>query len=138
MSIWINGQNIETLLDEDQQQTRRFQDLEERYTEVADGVDNIFMDSMKVVDHMRSFHQPSFFPSPFRMPSIFGDQSSRAARVYRSPLHNPEVHSFHGFHSMFRPMMDMARNMFDSFGPYMGSDMDFPSKGTFQGLQAWM
>lgn len=125
ISIWINGQNIETLLDEDQQQTRRFQDLEERYTEVADGVDNIFMDSMKVLGHMHSFHQPSFFPSPFRMPSRFGGQSSRAARVYRSPLHTPE---FHSFHSMFRPMMDMARNMFDSFGPYMGSDMDFPSE----------
>uniref|UniRef100_A0A8C1EFS7 Clusterin n=1 Tax=Cyprinus carpio carpio TaxID=630221 RepID=A0A8C1EFS7_CYPCA len=132
ISIWINGQNIETLVDEDQQQTRRFQDLEERYTEVADGVDNIFMDSMKVFDHMRSFHQPSFFPSPFRMPSMFGSQSSRAARVYRSPLHTPEFHSFHNFHSMFRPMMDMARNMFDSFGPYMGSDMDFPSEGKFQ------
>uniref|UniRef100_A0A8C2D7A4 Clusterin n=1 Tax=Cyprinus carpio TaxID=7962 RepID=A0A8C2D7A4_CYPCA len=128
ISIWINGQNIETLVDEDQQQTRRFQDLEERYTEVADGVDNIFMDSMKVFDQMRSFHQPSFFPSPFRMPSMFGSQSSRAARVYRSPLHTPEFHSFHNFHSMFRPMMDMARNMFDSFGPYMGSDMDFPSE----------
>uniref|UniRef100_A0A9J7XGH4 Clusterin n=1 Tax=Cyprinus carpio carpio TaxID=630221 RepID=A0A9J7XGH4_CYPCA len=135
ISIWINGQNIETLLDEDQQQTRRFQDLEERYTEVADGVDNIFMDSMKVFDHMRSFHQPSFFPSSFRMPSMFGSHSSRAARVYRSPLHNQD---FHSFHSMFRPMMDMARNMFDSFGPYMGSDMDFPSEGTFQGLQAWI
>ncbi|KAL0164948.1 hypothetical protein M9458_040701, partial [Cirrhinus mrigala] len=128
ISIWINGQNIETLMDEDQQQTRRFQDLEERYTEVADGVDNIFMDSMKVFDHMRSFHQPSFFPSPFRMPSMFGGQSSRAARVYRSPLHNQEFHGFHNFHSMFRPMMDMARNMFDSFGPYMGSDMDFNSE----------
>ncbi|XP_016144808.1 clusterin-like isoform X1 [Sinocyclocheilus grahami] len=125
ISIWINGQNIETLLDEDQQQTRRFQDLEERYTEVADGVDNIFMDSMKVFDHMRSFHQPSFFPSPFRMPSMFDSQSSRAARVYRSPLHNQDIHSFH---SMFRPMMDMARNMFNSFGPNMGSDMDFPSE----------
>ncbi|KAL1253971.1 hypothetical protein QQF64_016200 [Cirrhinus molitorella] len=131
ISIWINGQNIETLMDEDQQQTRRYQDLEERYTEVAEGVDNIFTDSIKVFDHMRTFHQPSFFPGPFRMPSMFAGQSNRAARVYRSPLHNQELHgfhNFHNFHSMFRPMMDMARNMFDSFGPYMGSDMDFNSE----------
>ncbi|XP_051581101.1 clusterin-like [Myxocyprinus asiaticus] len=128
ISIWINGQNIETLVDQDQKQTRHFQDLEERYTEVADGVDNIFMDSMRVFDHMRAFHQPSFFPSPFRMPSIFGrpdTTASRAARVYRSPLHDPE---FHGFHSMFRPMMEMARNMMESFGPHMGNEMDFPSQ----------
>lgn len=135
ISIWINGQNIETLVDEDQQQTRRFQDLEERYTEVADGVDNIFTDSMRVFDHMHAFQQPGFFPSPFRMPSIFGRQdttASRSARIYRSPLHDPE---FHSFHSMFRPMMEMARNMFESFGPYMGSDVDFPTEGKFQNQQ---
>ncbi|KAK9956757.1 hypothetical protein ABG768_014469 [Culter alburnus] len=128
ISIWINGQNIDTLVDEDKQQTRHFQDLEERYTEVADGVDNIFVDSMKVFDHMHAFHQPSFFPSPFRMPSVFGRQdttASRAARIYRSPMQDPE---FHSFHSMFSPMMEMARNMFESFGPFMGSDMDFSTE----------
>ncbi|XP_051511132.1 clusterin-like [Myxocyprinus asiaticus] len=128
ISIWINGQNIESLVDQDQKQTKHFQDLEERYTEVADGVDHIFMDSMRVFDHMHAFHQPSFFPSPFRMPSIFGRPdatASRSARVYRSPLHDP---GFHGFHSMFRPMMEMARNMMESFGPYVGNDMDFPSE----------
>lgn len=141
ISIWINGQNIENLVDEDKQQTRHFQDLEERYTEVADGVDNIFMDSMKVFDHMHAFHQPGLFPSPFRMPSVFGRQDTmggRAARIYRSPMQDPEFHSFHSFHSMFRPMMEMARNMFESFGPYMGSDMDFSTEGKFQNLQAWM
>lgn len=127
MSIWINGQNIETLVDQDQQQTRHFQDLEERYTEVADGVDDIFKNSMKVFDHMRAFHQPafhqsSFFPSPFRMPSIFRRQEP-AARFYRSPMHDP---GFQNFHSMFNPMMDMARNMFGSIEPFMGTDMGFP------------
>ncbi|TRY88940.1 hypothetical protein DNTS_008510 [Danionella cerebrum] len=129
MSIWINGQSMDTLLDQDQQQTRHFHDLEERYTEVADGVDNIFMDSMKVFDHMRALHHPGFFQSPFRMPGLYIGQggSSRAARVYRSPLEDP---LFHSFHSMFRPMMESARSMFDTFGPPMGSDvdMDFPSE----------
>lgn len=127
MSIWINGQNIETLVDQDQKQTRDFEDLEERYTEVADGVDNIFANSMKVFDHMRAFHQPSFFPSPFRMPSILSrpdTTSSRFGRVYRSTLHPVHDPDFHGFHSMFSPMMDMARSMFGSLGPFMGSDME--------------
>ncbi|XP_056619641.1 clusterin [Triplophysa dalaica] len=134
MSIWINGQNIETLVDQDQQQTRHFQDLEERYTEVADGVDDIFKNSMKVFDHMRAFHQPAFhqspfFPSPFRMPSIFRSQepaAGQAARFYRSPMHDP---GFQNFHSMFNPMMDMARNMFGSIEPFMGTDMGFPDDG---------
>ncbi|KAK1796141.1 hypothetical protein P4O66_009222 [Electrophorus voltai] len=113
-SIWINGQNIETLEKEDQQQSQRFQDLERRYGEVADGVDNIFLDSMRVFDHMHSLH-------PYHTPSIF----SRPTQFYRSPLHDSE---FHGFRSMFHPMMEMARNIFGSFGTYMGSDIEFPAK----------
>ncbi|KPP65294.1 clusterin-like [Scleropages formosus] len=122
ISIWINGENMDFLQRESQEQSQRFQELEDRYSEVADGVDSIFLDSMKVFDHMRSFHQP-LFSSPFRMPSIFG-----RSRFYRSPLWDPD---FHGFHNMFQPMMDMARNLFDSMGPYMDNDADFegePSK----------
>ncbi|XP_066515164.1 clusterin isoform X2 [Hoplias malabaricus] len=118
ISIFINGQNIETLEKEDQQQSQHFQDLEKRYSEVADGVDNIFLDSMRVFDHMHSFHQPGPFLSPYRMPSIF----SRPVRVYRSPVQDPE------YHSMFHPMMQMARSIFSSFGPYMGGDMEFPTE----------
>ncbi|KAI1897528.1 hypothetical protein AGOR_G00084200 [Albula goreensis] len=130
ISIWINGENIDMLERENQEQTEKFQDLEERYSEVADSVDSIFLDSMKVFDHMRSFHQP-MFPSPFRMPSFFGrgEGSEVRSRTYRSPLRDPD---FHGFHSMFTPMMDMARSIFGSLGPYMGKDEDFdlmPSEG---------
>ncbi|XP_062406115.1 clusterin isoform X1 [Sardina pilchardus] len=116
-SIWINGENIDTLAREDQQQSREFQDLEKHYSEVSEGVDSIFRDSMQVFDRMRSFHHP-FFASPFGRP-----------RVYRSPLSDPH---FHGFQSMFQPMMDMARNMFQSMESHMGSDGDFgfnPSGG---------
>ncbi|XP_012684745.2 clusterin [Clupea harengus] len=114
-SIWINGESIDTLAKEDQQQSREFQDLEERYSEVADGVDGIFRDSMQVFDQMRSFHHP-FFASPFGAPVVLG-----RSRVYRSPIEEPH---FRGFQSMFQPMMDMARNVFGSLGPYTGSDGD--------------
>ncbi|XP_030626858.1 clusterin [Chanos chanos] len=123
-SIWINGQNIDTLFKEDQQQSQRFQDLEEKYSEVADGVDGIFTDSIKVFDHMRSYHQP-LFPRPFRMPSLFGQPEGRASRVYRSPEQEPY---FRSFHSLFEPMMNIARNIFSATEGFMGSDMDFPSE----------
>lgn len=111
-SIWINGQNIDTLEKEDQQQRRHFQDLERRYTDVADGVDSIFVDSMKVFDHMRSLHQPGWFhrPSP----------------IYRSLFHDPQ---FPDFHSMFQPMRQMTQDVFGSIGLYMGGDSNFPSEG---------
>ncbi|XP_017312023.1 clusterin [Ictalurus punctatus] len=110
-SIWINGQNIDTLEKEDQQQRRHFQDLERRYTDVADGVDSIFVDSMKVFDHMRSLHQPGWFhrPSP----------------IYRSLFHDPQ---FPDFHSMFQPMRQMTQDVFGSIGLYMGGDSNFPSE----------
>lgn len=47
-SIWINGEKIDILEQEGQRQNREFKNLEEKYTEMADGVDNIFTDSMKV------------------------------------------------------------------------------------------
>uniref|UniRef100_A0A4W5RCQ6 Clusterin n=1 Tax=Hucho hucho TaxID=62062 RepID=A0A4W5RCQ6_9TELE len=132
-SIWINGENMDVLEREDQEQSWRFQNLEERYSNVADGVDSIFIDSMRVFDHMRSLNPP-MFPSPFRMPSIWG-QSERAneraerakagevhSRVVRSPLKDPD---FHGFHNMFAPMMDMAWNIFGSMGPVINADANF-------------
>ncbi|KAJ8270687.1 hypothetical protein GJAV_G00118050 [Gymnothorax javanicus] len=127
ISIWINGENIDVLEKKDHEQSEKFQDLEERYSEVADGVDSIFQDSMKVFDHMRSFHQPMFV-SPFRFPTFFGRGEARS-RVYRSVVQDRE---FHGFHNMFQPMMDMARGVFGSLGPYMGTDDDLdltPSEG---------
>uniref|UniRef100_A0A4W5NKE8 Clusterin n=1 Tax=Hucho hucho TaxID=62062 RepID=A0A4W5NKE8_9TELE len=132
-SIWINGENMDVLEREDQEQSQRFQNLEERYSDVAGGVDSIFMDSMRVFDHMRSLNPP-MFSSPFNMPSIWG-QSERAkeraemaeagevrSRMVRSALQDPD---FHGFHNMFAPMMDMARNIFGSMGPVMDADANF-------------
>ncbi|XP_023652891.1 clusterin [Paramormyrops kingsleyae] len=122
-SIWINGENVDFLEKENEEQNQRFLDLEGHYSEVADTVDSIFLDSMKVFDHMHSFHQP-LFSNPFMMPDIFG----RHSRVYRSPEFSSQ---FHGFQSMFQHMMDMTQNLFGSLGPYMGTDPDIntdPSK----------
>lgn len=47
-SIWINGEKIDTLEQEGQRQKKEFSELEEKYAEMADGVDSIFSDSMKV------------------------------------------------------------------------------------------
>lgn len=131
---------MDVLEREDQEQSWRFQNLEERYSNVADGVDSIFIDSMRVFDRMRSLNPP-MFPSPYRMPSIWGqgeranERAERAkageahSRVVRSPLKDPD---FHGFHNMFAPMMDMAWNIFGSMGPFMDADANFdinPSEG---------
>lgn len=47
-SIWINGEKMDTLEQEGRRQKKEFSQLEEKYAEMADGVDSIFSDSMKV------------------------------------------------------------------------------------------
>lgn len=111
-SIWINGEKIDDLMQEGQRQNKEFKNLEEKYTEMADGVDTIFSDSMKVADHVH--HNPP----AFYFPSFLGPYT-RHSRSIRSLFHDP----FHNFQSMFSPMMGMGRNFFSSMGS-MGSMMD--------------
>ncbi|CAJ1078338.1 clusterin [Xyrichtys novacula] len=82
---------------------------EEKYTEMADGVDSIFTDSMKVEDHIH-YSPPVFFLSPF----------ARHSRSIRSLFRDP----FHGFQNLFSPMMGMGRNFFSSMGSVMDFDTD--------------
>lgn len=47
-SIWINGEKMDFLQQEGQRQEKALTNLEEKYTEMADGVDSMVSDSMKV------------------------------------------------------------------------------------------
>nr|XP_019953002.1 PREDICTED: clusterin [Paralichthys olivaceus] len=111
-SIWINGEKIDVLEQEDRRQDKEFKNLEEKYTVMADGVDSIFSDSMKVADHVH-YNPPVFFPS-------FLSPFTRHSRSVRSLFHDP----FQGFQSLFSPMMGMGRNFFGSMDSMMDTDAD--------------
>uniref|UniRef100_UPI0037E7745F clusterin n=1 Tax=Semicossyphus pulcher TaxID=241346 RepID=UPI0037E7745F len=108
-SIWINGEKIDVLQQEGQRQSKEFHNLEEKYTEMADGVDSIFTDSMKVADHVH-YSPPVFFLGPF----------NRRSRSIRSLFRDP----FHSFQNLFSPMTGMGRNFFSSMGSMMDMDTD--------------
>lgn len=112
-SIWINGEKIDVLEQEGQRQSKELKNLEEKYTEMADGVDSIFSDSMKVADHVH--HSPPVFFIP-SFPGLF----ARRGRSIRSLFHDP----FHSFQSLFSPMTGMGRNFFSSMGSMMDIDGD--------------
>lgn len=110
-SIWINGESLGMLEKEGERQNRRFHDLEDRYSEVEDGVEGIFSDSMKVFDHMRFLDPPLF---PFRMPSLWGGQQQQGRRG-QAGLQDSTTRvvrslapGFHGFQSLFLPMLGEA------------------------------
>ncbi|XP_032398487.1 clusterin [Etheostoma spectabile] len=114
-SIWINGEKIDVMQQEGQRQSKEFRNLEEKYSEMADGVDNIFTDSMKVADHVL-YNPPVFF-----FPNFLGPYPRRSRSVH-SLFHNP----FHGFQDLFSPMRDISRNIFSSMGSMMNIDSDAP------------
>ncbi|XP_029281657.1 clusterin [Cottoperca gobio] len=112
-SIWINGENMDVLEQEGRRQSREFMNLEDKYTEMADGVDSIFSDSMKVADHVHLNPPALFFPN-------FLAPYTRHSRSIRSLFNDP----FHGFQNLFSPMMGMGRNLFSSVGSMMDIDSD--------------
>ncbi|XP_051265266.1 clusterin [Dicentrarchus labrax] len=116
-SIWINGEKIETLEQEGQRQSKEFKNLEERYTEMADGVDSIFSDSMKVADHVH------YSPPVFFLPNFLGPYTRRS-RSIRSLFRDP----FHSFQNLFSPMTDVTRNFFSSMGSMMDDTDTAPNE----------
>ncbi|XP_076023774.1 clusterin [Genypterus blacodes] len=113
-SIWINGENTNVLEKEGERQQEQFKNLEEKYTVMADGVDGIFTDSMKVGDHMNI---PAI-PWLVRGMPFLGGSNLDTLRVARSLFMDSD---FHGFHRLFSPMMGMGHNWLKSM---MGSDSD--------------
>lgn len=121
-SIWVNGDRIDTLTEEDKQQEERFEDLEESYSIMEDGVDSIFRDSMKAFRNMQSL---------FRVPFMGGFREAM-----RSPFSFPRLHSsfsesgfarrdkpsfFQGdSHGPFHNLFEMTQRMMEDVHQYMG------------------
>ncbi|XP_053301082.1 clusterin [Pleuronectes platessa] len=112
-SIWINGENINVLEQEDRRQNKEFKNLEEKYTVMADGVDSIFSDSMKVAAHVH------LNPPVFSLPS-FLSPFTRHRRSIGSLFPDP----FQGFQKLFSSMPGMGKNFFGSMDSMMDMDTD--------------
>ncbi|CAG03522.1 unnamed protein product, partial [Tetraodon nigroviridis] len=111
-SIWINGEKIDTLEQEGQRQKKEFSHLEEKYAEMADGVESILSDSMKVAE--RAHLSPSVFSFSLRPPY------SRWRRSIQTLFQEP----FFNFRDLFPPMPNFGRNFFGSMDPMMDLDTD--------------
>ena len=69
-SIWINGENVDMLEKEGKRQNQRFDNLEDKYSEMEDGVDGIFSDSMKVDPDAHNAPHSGTKHKAFRIPFI--------------------------------------------------------------------
>ncbi|KAM9317322.1 clusterin isoform 1-T2 [Gastrophryne carolinensis] len=109
-SIWINGEKVDTLNKEDEQQHMVLEDLEDGFSILEDSVHDLFQDSLKVFDQMkpvfsRPFH--SSFSRPVWNPFPFRGESFPAIRIRkeRSPLYDPLFTS--NFDSLFEAAQKM-------------------------------
>lgn len=123
-AIWVNGQRIDTLNKQDEQQHMALEDFEDGYSIVEDSVHELFQDSMKAFDHMKPLFSRPFqgfsFPQwePFPFQRISTPVSAMRIRKERSPLFEPFFTS--NFDSLFeaaQKMMERHRQMIQQ-GPH--------------------
>lgn len=110
----MNGERIDSLLERDQRQERQFEDLEERFGLLEDGVDDIFQDSTQVYSRMYPFFRAPFggFREAFRPPVQHIRFPPRNERFSRE-LHPFFQHPHHGFHHLFQPLFEMTQRMLE-------------------------
>nr|AFN21430.1 clusterin preproprotein [Bufo gargarizans] len=63
-SIFINGEKVDALSKQDEQQHMTLEDLEDGYSIVEDSVDELFQESMKAFAHMKPFVTSAFQGTP--------------------------------------------------------------------------
>lgn len=110
-SVWINGERVDTLMDEDEEQGWRLEDLEERYGLVDDLVDDLFQKSTQAYGRSSSFFRSPFsgFWEPLRdrnhrLPLTI-TRLARAAPSFflTQPHHHDDLHQF------FQRVFEMSR-----------------------------
>uniref|UniRef100_A0A0B8RZ93 Clusterin n=1 Tax=Philothamnus irregularis TaxID=1899461 RepID=A0A0B8RZ93_9SAUR len=133
-SIWVNGERIDSLMDVDEEQGRRLDDLEERYGLVEDGVDDLFQESSQAFGQLSSFFQWPFsgFQDGFHSIRIPFTHSrvARNTRPFSPFFSNYRPHQ--GFYQIFQPFYEMSQHFFE--GAQNAMDWDHPGLGGIPGF----
>ncbi|KAM4771972.1 clusterin [Rhinophrynus dorsalis] len=110
-SIFLNGEKIDTLTKEDEEQHMTLEDLEDGYSIVEDSVDEIFRESIKAFGNMKPFFTSPFQGFEFPQWNLFPFQrinlpfSGVETRRERSPMFSPYYSS--NFESLFEAAQKM-------------------------------
>nr|XP_003229606.2 PREDICTED: clusterin [Anolis carolinensis] len=128
-SVWVNGERVDSLLETGEEQGRRLEDLEDRFSLVEGGVDDLFQESSQ------AYHKLApFFVAPFggfweswaplrglRVPSRVARSVPPATAAF--PLFPaPLMHPHHNFRQLFQPIYDMTQRLFEGAQKAMERD----------------
>lgn len=99
--FWINGDRIDSLLENDRQQSHVLEAMEDRFNRVSSIMDELFQDSFFNREPLDSFHFSPFGSSP-RRPSYFNPKARFARSLMPFPMFGPP-----NFPDMFQSFFDM-------------------------------
>lgn len=129
ISIWVDGERLDSLLERDERQERQLEDLEERFGILEDGIDGIFRDSSQLQGRLHPFFQAPFggFREALR-PPVERVRFPRRFRRFSGDLFPFFQHPGHGFQHLFQPLFHITQRMLEdahggwenplgSFGP---------------------
>nr|KAF6346326.1 clusterin [Pipistrellus kuhlii] len=116
--LWMNGDRIDSLLENDRQQTHVLDSMEDRFQKVSSIMDELF--------HNRFFNRELLDPFPF---SYFGSPQRRPfpkTRFARNIMPFP-MFGVPNIHDMFQPFFDMIHQAQQAMdGQFQGSLFEFP------------
>ncbi|XP_053239851.1 clusterin isoform X1 [Podarcis raffonei] len=123
-TIWVNGERIDSLKDADENQGQRLDDLEERYSLVEGGVDDLFQESTQAYGHLAPFFQSPFsgfrdmFWGPIRSIRLPGSRLARDVSAF--PSFPGQYRPHQDFHQLFQSLHQMTQQLMDGVqkGPY--------------------
>lgn len=120
----MNGDRIDSLLENDRQQAHVLDTMEDRFEKMSSIMDELFHNSFFSREPLDSYHFPPFGSSP-RRPLFFHPKTRFARNLMPFPMFG-----IPNFQDMFRPLFDMihqAQQTMDSQEPLFEFPMmEFP------------
>ncbi|XP_068792784.1 clusterin [Struthio camelus] len=95
-SLWADGERVAALLERDRWQERRFEDLQERFGRLEDGVDRVFRRSAPVGRAARDLH-PFVLPPHLAFHRLFQPLLEMTQRVFEDAQRDFWRHPFESF-----------------------------------------
>ncbi|XP_041326523.1 clusterin, partial [Pyrgilauda ruficollis] len=114
ISIWVDGERLDSLLERDERQERQLQDLEERFGLLEDGVQDILQDSSQVQGRLHPFFQAPFggFREALR-PPVQRLRFPRRFRRFSGDFFPFFPHRHGGFQQLFQPLFQITQRMLE-------------------------
>ncbi|KAM8763797.1 clusterin isoform 1-T1 [Rhynchonycteris naso] len=122
--FWMNGDRIDSLLENDREQTHILDTMEDRFSHASRIMEELFQNRLFVQESVDPFHFSPFASSP-RRPFSFHPKTRVVRNVMSFPVFEPR-----NFQDMFQPFFDMIHRAQQAMDVHFQSPaFHFPMEG---------